>query len=646
MTKKVALIEFPIYEQYPILSGYLHGYACTNNIVQNAYQFEYYQESVNNVLYESTLEEIKKLDASIYCFSCYVWNIGLIKRLIEDLQSDFKVKKIILGGHQVSNHISHYIKPEQNKVIVVNGPGEEPFKDILLALEEKIELTSISGISTFVDRELYDGGFGEFITDLDSIPSPFLEGFFDNFQYPITIFETNRGCPFQCSFCTWGGPTNKVTKFSLDRLKEELTWIAKNNVFFIFLADANWGMLPRDIEISEYIGWLKNEYGTPWGVYYAASKNTPDRSMDCIKAFHKSGVITSQAIGIQSLNARTLEAINRKNIKNESYFRMFEELQNEGISSYCELIWPLPEEDLQSLKNSFQKLLALKAQTIILYPTILINNAKLTRDAKKYNMLSTEALDWKSELKLVKSTNTASQEDVNEGFWFYYSHFLLGNCDGYKSLYKFSENILGISSIEIISKFSAFLQIVRFDSSYSKLLRQIFENNAHGDLNTIGELATHLLHEYRLESQKLVADFLAYEFDKEPLLRVYLIVLWLATLPKIFSNSSSYVQEIVSSLDVQGFENVDKIIQIKEDGKTLIIVKKNMEAFVKVLTFFNLNIRNAEVSHIEIREPSNSLEKMAFTPENKKHNLIYAHGIINRLGEITPDIIIRNFVEI
>ena len=56
--------------------------------------------------------------------------------------------------------------------------------------------------------------------DLDEIPSPFLEGAFDSIMAAnpqeswIGLWETNRGCPFRCTFCDWGSATAaKVTKF-------------------------------------------------------------------------------------------------------------------------------------------------------------------------------------------------------------------------------------------------------------------------------------------------------------------------------------------------------------------------------------------------------------------------------------------------
>ena len=49
-----------------------------------------------------------------------------------------------------------------------------------------------------------------------------------------TVWETNRGCPFSCTYCDWGSATaSKVSRMDMDKLGKELLWFAKNKVEFI-----------------------------------------------------------------------------------------------------------------------------------------------------------------------------------------------------------------------------------------------------------------------------------------------------------------------------------------------------------------------------------------------------------------------------
>ena len=110
---------------------------------------------------------------------------------------------------------------------------------------------------------------------------------------------------------------------------------------------------------------LKRKYGRPHGIHYAAAKNQPKGSVACIEALHAGGVMTSQGIGIQSMSEDTLTAVGRKNIKNSAFVEMFESLRAARISAFCELIWPLPLETLESLKRAFGELLELNATTVV-----------------------------------------------------------------------------------------------------------------------------------------------------------------------------------------------------------------------------------------------------------------------------------------
>src|SRR3990167_163074 len=84
---------------------------------------------------------------------------------------------------------------------------------------------------------------------------------------------------FKCTFCAWGrgGLTVKYKFHGLDRVKKELEWCAKNKINYIFNADSNFGMHPRDEEIAEYLVQLKTETGYPEKFRTCYGKNTNDR---------------------------------------------------------------------------------------------------------------------------------------------------------------------------------------------------------------------------------------------------------------------------------------------------------------------------------------------------------------------------------
>ena len=76
--------------------------------------------------------------------------------------------------------------------------------------------------------------------------------------------ETNRGCPYKCAFCYWGGAVGqRVRAFSRERLRAELEVFAKHKVHTIVACDANFGMLPSDVEFVEDVIDIREQYGFP-----------------------------------------------------------------------------------------------------------------------------------------------------------------------------------------------------------------------------------------------------------------------------------------------------------------------------------------------------------------------------------------------
>ena len=96
------------------------------------------------------------------------------------------------------------------------------------------------------------------IADLNTLPSPYISGVFDDLfddRYNFhAVWETNRGCPYACTFCDWGSATmSKVRTFPEDRLQKEIDWFADHRIQWIYGADANFGILPRDETIAEWL---------------------------------------------------------------------------------------------------------------------------------------------------------------------------------------------------------------------------------------------------------------------------------------------------------------------------------------------------------------------------------------------------------
>ena len=122
--------------------------------------------------------------------------------------------------------------------VLVHGEGELIFASLLREFICNREYHTLQGI-TFRSPDVAQGFVSNpdanRIESLDELPSPYLNGTFDEmiqrYGDKITgaLWETNRGCPYSCTFCDWGNAdVNKIKKYDLSRLYNEIQWISNN----------------------------------------------------------------------------------------------------------------------------------------------------------------------------------------------------------------------------------------------------------------------------------------------------------------------------------------------------------------------------------------------------------------------------------
>jgi hypothetical protein len=219
--------------------------------------------------------------------------------------------------------------------------------------------------------------------EVDDIPSPWLTGiqdeFFDGKLAPM--IETNRGCPFQCTYCVQG--TNWYTKvhyFSLDRIKEELEYVARvvaersPTMTMLRIADSNYGMFERDIDISAHIGKIQKEYKWPTFIDVTTGKNRPDR---VIKSVEEAGGAPVLYMAVQSLDENVLRNIKRQNIKLEAYNQLQTYMRGRGMRSNSDLILCLPGESLATHTAALNKLLDSRIDQMHNMQLLLIQGSEL-----------------------------------------------------------------------------------------------------------------------------------------------------------------------------------------------------------------------------------------------------------------------------
>ncbi|MEI7607524.1 MAG: radical SAM protein [Rhodospirillaceae bacterium] len=308
------------------------------------------------------VEHLKTAD--VVGFSTYVWNIRIsleVARRLKELRPNIC---IVFGGPQVPDRSELFLRTNRQVDIAFHGESEVNFLRFLEAYPgggwgDVSGTSHIAANGNFIHHKNT-----ERLRDLSLMPSPFLTGLFDDLMANnpaeswIGLWETNRGCPFSCSYCDWGSATaTKVTKFGLDRLLDELDWFSEKKIGYVFVCDANFGMLPRDVDVARRVAANRARTGFPEGFSVQNTKNATDRAYAVQKILADAGLNKGVALSIQTLSKEALVNIRRDNISLETYLELQRRFAHDKVETYSDIIIGLPGETYESFVMGIDQLL-------------------------------------------------------------------------------------------------------------------------------------------------------------------------------------------------------------------------------------------------------------------------------------------------
>jgi putative methyltransferase len=363
-------------------------------------------------------EILDRMHDPVYCgFSVYIWNFQYCLTLAEMIKTRWPACVIQFGGPETSGKLLKHDFVDS----IVAGEGEEKFVESLRAIKNNTPVPLLSQKQR--------------LQQLD-IPSPYTTGVFDhiiknnpNVLWSMTL-ETNRGCPYACTFCDWGGVTySKIKKFNLDHVQADLEWATVNPVGFVFLADANFGIFKeRDLTIAQMIRSAADRSKID-SINIQYAKNSTEVVFEIAKIVgpYSRGVTFS----VQSMNPSTLEAINRKNLDVNDIAELMKLSDQHNVNTYTEVILGLPLETVETWKQGLADILEMgQHQAIDIWFTQLLENSELSQpeSRQKYGIKTVRASDYSplynksdyrgidEKIELVSATNTMPTEDLVEAY--------------------------------------------------------------------------------------------------------------------------------------------------------------------------------------------------------------------------------------
>ena len=322
----------------------------------------------------------------VVAFTVYFWNRPQTMAVAARIKAARPRAVIVVGGNDVTNQQDAVFEEAPAVDVLVHGEGELRFVELCRnILHGRDPIEGVLGVSAVRDGGVVTTPAAERITDLESIPSPLLNAVYDDADLAGTrmiIYETNRGCPYSCAFCFWGGATNtKVRQFSIERIAAELERIvrvaAPNS--HIFVADANFGILNRDMEIAQIFVDLCAKYDKRIVFMTNWAKNSNSKVVEIAEILHHRGMLPGVTLSAQSFDTRTLQLAQRGNIKSGRYDTLLTEFRRRGIPTYTELIWGLPGESLETHLAGIERVLQAGGCPVV-WPLLLLNNTEYASD--------------------------------------------------------------------------------------------------------------------------------------------------------------------------------------------------------------------------------------------------------------------------
>ncbi len=316
--------------------------------VRDLIEVDMKEYTINNDL-DYILKDIYKNEYDIILFSTYIWNVGDIVKLCDNLKKIRPNSKIALGGPEVSYDSYDAMKKYDFVDYILYGEGELIFRDLVLHLQGKMEINDVNGLVYRQGSEIIVNKPMELLQNLDEIPSPYENLNPKEYENRIVYYESSRGCPFNCQYCL-SSTIPGLRYFSLDRIKRDLKALIDARVSQIKFIDRTFNANRKvAMEIMDFL--MKNDNGYTTYHFEVTAYLIDDKMLEFL-ADCKEGLFQFE-IGVQSTNEKTLDAVGRR----DDFKKLSHVVQTvasyRNIHQHLDLIAGLPYEDYKSFENSF-----------------------------------------------------------------------------------------------------------------------------------------------------------------------------------------------------------------------------------------------------------------------------------------------------
>lgn len=361
------------------------------------YECKIREFSINDRI-QRIFEKIMCEKPDVVAFSCYIWNIEYVKKLANLIKTLDDNIEILYGGPEVSYDSKSFLMNNPGEY-VIEGEGEETFKEFIQRKIENISVENIKGLYYKLNSGIIYGGQRP-LMDMNKIKFPYKAD--DVLQGKIVYYEASRGCPFSCKYCL-SSTIHGVRFLNLERAKRELSYFIDKK--------------PRIVKFVDRTFNCNSEFAMGiWKFLIEADTNTTfhfEISADLLKP--EEIELLSMApkgrfqfeVGVQTTNDKVLDNIDR-HVSFDVLKQIVIELENlKNIHQHLDLIAGLPGEDYESFKKSFNDVYLIKPDVIQLGFLKLLKGSAMREEASKWGMVYSPYAPYE-----IFKTNCISYEEI------------------------------------------------------------------------------------------------------------------------------------------------------------------------------------------------------------------------------------------
>ncbi len=375
---------------------YLQKYAAAR---QRTVEIEEY--TINQHV-DDVADDIIGRKPDILGFSCYIWNIEMVRKLASTIKLVLPDCRIVLGGPEVSYQQAGNRGDMPYVDAVVSGEGEEAFMRLLTAWDA---------------GEAYEDKPGQ---GMDMADVPFVYESLDAFENRIIYYETSRGCPYNCQYCL--SSIEKGVRFRpLELVFKELQWFLDNRAMQVKFVDRTFNA--RKSHAMAIWNYLIDHDNGVTNFHFEITGDILDDEMADRLSEARSGLFQFE-IGVQSTNEKTIVDVQRKVDFNRLAKWVLRLKEAGNIHLHLDLIAGLPYETYEAFSRSFNDVMALEPEKLQLGFLKVLKGSGMETDAEKYELvyspyppyeiLSSNAMSYE-DLSMLKGIETMLETFYNSG---------------------------------------------------------------------------------------------------------------------------------------------------------------------------------------------------------------------------------------